>query len=258
MLAATNIHKSFGMGSSKGRTKNNDRNNERAAKGVLRGLDIAIKPGEITCVIGPSGCGKTTLLRALAMLDYPDRGTITFDDKSYHFPLPEKEIAPPWPQITAVFQSLFLWPHLTLRENVMLPARARNPQCETDIEDLIQLFDMAHFIDHFPNEASIGQRQRVALARALILNPRYILLDEITSALDVEQSAKILTKLVHLKERGIGIFLITHQLGFTRHAADQIIFLDDGKIAEQGGAEILKSPKTKRLQKFLSMAELAA
>lgn len=140
----------------------------------------------------------------------------------------------------------------------MLPARARNDQAEHDLKELIDLFEMGHFIDHFPNEASIGQRQRVALARALILNPDYILMDEITSALDVEQSAKILTKLTQLKERNIGMFLITHQLGFTRRAADQVLFFDGGQVAERGCTGILTNPKTDRLARFVEMAELAA
>jgi ABC-type polar amino acid transport system ATPase subunit len=97
----------------------------------------------------------------------------------------------------------------------------------------------------------------VALARSLTLNPRYILLDEITSALDVEQTARILTKLTHLKERNIGVFLITHAIGFAERAADQVIFMDDGKVTESGGSEILLNPQTERLQQFLSMVKMA-
>lgn len=140
----------------------------------------------------------------------------------------------------------------------MLPAKNQNPEAERDIAELIDLFEMGHFIDNYPNQASIGQRQRIALARALILNPRYILMDEITSALDVEQTARILTKLMHLKERGIGIFLITHALNFARKAADQIIFMDGGKIVESGDSESLKNPQTKRFQNFLSIKILGA
>jgi ABC-type polar amino acid transport system ATPase subunit len=117
---------------------------------------------------------------------------------------------------------------------------------------------MTEFINNFPNQSSVGQRQRVALARALILNPKYVLLDEITSALDVEQSARILTKLTHLKERDIGVFLITHHLGFARQAADQIVFMDGGRVVEQGTPAILDNPKTERLREFLSLAKMTA
>lgn len=231
MLSARNIHKSY---------------QDRV---ILNGVDVDIAPGQISCVIGPSGTGKTTLLRVLCQLEKEDAGEILVDG--------EKNAAP-WPKVTAVFQSLFLWPHLTLRENIMLPARNHNPQADKDIEGLIKLFEMNHFIDNYPNQSSIGQRQRVALARALILNPKYVLLDEITSALDVEQTARILTKLTHLKERGIGVFLITHHLGFAKRAADQIIFMSDGKVTEQGPPSILQTPTTERLKQFMSLAEIGA
>lgn len=240
MLKASGIHKSFGE------------------QHILKGVNVDITPGTITCMIGPSGCGKTTLLRALTMLDYPDSGHIEIDSEDYGFPLPRARRPAPWPRVTAVFQSLFLWPHLTLRENIMLPARNCNADAEKDIEGLITLFEMEHFIDNYPNQASVGQRQRVAVARALILNPRYLFLDEITSALDIEQSARILTKLEHLKERGIGVFMITHAMGFARRAADEVIFMEGGKIVEQGLPKILDKPKSERLLSFLSLADIAA
>lgn len=241
MLTASNIHKSFGD------------------KNVLSNVDLSIAPGTITCLIGPSGTGKTTLLRALALLDYPDRGEIRVDEAAHCFPLTEGAlIAPPWPKVTVVFQSLFLWPHLTLRENIMLPARNVNPAAEKDLQGLVHVFEMDHFINNYPNEASIGQRQRAALVRALILNPKYILMDEITAALDIEQTARILTKLTHLKERGIGVMLITHHIGFAKRAADQIVFMDGGRIVESGPPSMLDKPKSPRLKEFLSIAEMVS
>ncbi len=242
MLHATNIHKAFGENK------------------VLKGIDIEIKPGTITCLVGPSGTGKTTLLRALSVLDLPDQGTVTIDGESHSFPLKEGEvITPPYPQLTVVFQSLFLWPHLTLRENIMLPAgNIARDDIHADLDELITFFEMEHFIDNYPNQASLGQRQRVALARALMLNPKYILMDEITSSLDVEQIHKILTKLEMLKEKGIGIFLITHLLNFAKRAADNICFIDDGKIIESGPPSILQKPKTDRLKQFVSVVEAAS
>ncbi|MDD5586294.1 MAG: ATP-binding cassette domain-containing protein [Alphaproteobacteria bacterium] len=227
---------------------------------VIKNINLAIKPGDITVVIGPSGCGKTTLLRCIALLERPWEGEIRIDDAVYSYPWPEdKPFASPWPALTTVFQSLFLWPHLTLRENVLLPVRLHGIADGKDkLDELIDAFDMGAFIERFPNEASLGQKQRVALARALMLQPHYLLLDEITSALDVEQIAKILGHLKQLRGKDIGIFLITHLLGFARHAADQVVFMADGEIEESGSPDILKNPKTERLYQFLSVVAAAS
>jgi ABC-type polar amino acid transport system ATPase subunit len=241
MLIGQNIKKSFG-------------GNE-----VLRGVDITVKPGKITVLIGPSGGGKTTLLRSLALLDAPDSGTISIDDTSYKFPLHQgQRITPPWPRLTVVFQQLFLWPHLTLRQNIELPLRKRKMiEGNEHLEKLIEAFDMSHFINRYPNEASLGQRQRVALARALVLEPAYVLLDEITSSLDVEQVSVILSHLQALRDRGIGVLLITHLIGFARRAADQVVFLDDGEVVEDGRPELLDSASHERVQRFLSVIQSA-
>jgi polar amino acid transport system ATP-binding protein len=165
-----------------------------------------------------------------------------------------QKISPPWPRVTMVFQQLFLWPHLTLRENIRLPLERNNvSDSERRIEEYIRLFRMAHFIDRYPNEASLGQKQRVALARALALEPSYLLLDEITSALDVEQIGVILSHLQELRARGVGILIVTHLLGFARSAADKIVFLDEGKILQTGGSEVLDAPVNERVKLFLSM-----
>ncbi|MDX2027480.1 MAG: ATP-binding cassette domain-containing protein [Alphaproteobacteria bacterium] len=229
-------------------------------KPIFRDVDIAVAPGEITVLIGPSGTGKTTLLRCLALLEPAQSGEIRIDEDVFSYPWPQgKDFVPPWPKLTTVFQQLFLWPHMTLRENILLPVRRRGlANMDEELEALIDAFDMKDFINHYPNEASLGQRQRVALARALMLQPRYLLLDEITSALDVEQIAKILSYLKGLHGKNIGIFLITHLLGFARHAADRIFFMADGTIAESGSPDILRNPQTERLGQFLSVIAAAS
>lgn len=222
---------------------------------ILKGVDIKVEPGKITSLIGPSGSGKTTLLRVLSMLDLPDTGSIFLDSEKYNFPVQPNEIIPPWPRVSVVFQQLFLWPHLTLRQNILLPLKGvRDDQ---HISELIKILQMEEFIDRYPNQVSLGQRQRVALARALALNPEYLLLDEITSALDVEQVNIILNHLQALKDKGVGILIVTHLLNFAQRASDQIVFLDEGKVIETGGKEILEKPKHERIQKFLSIVKAA-
>lgn len=220
---------------------------------VLHDVSFSVEPGRMTAIIGPSGAGKSTILRILACLEAPDSGTIEIDGEEHHYPLADDVAMPrPWPKVTAVFQQLFLWPHMTLRENISLPLRLRKcSDATTRIETLIARFDMAEFVDRYPNEVSGGQRQRAAIARALALKPAYLLLDEITSALDVEQAASIIEHLDDLKDEGIGILMVTHYLGFLQRSAEHIVFMEDGTVAEAGGREILSSPHSKGLQRFL-------
>ncbi len=222
---------------------------------ILHGIDLEVEPGTITTVIGPSGSGKSTLLRGLALLDPPDEGDVHLDEQRIAFPrtepIPTREI---WPHLTVVFQQLFLWPHLTIRQNVALPLRSRQAEdpagrADTVIED----FGIATFADRFPNEVSVGQRQLGAIARALALRPRYLLLDEITSALDVEYVAMILDRLKKLRSDGVGILLVSHLIDFARRSADRIVFLDGGAVVESGPPGILDAPESERLERFLGL-----
>jgi len=227
---------------------------------VLQCVDIDVLPGKLTAVVGPSGSGKTTLLSALALIDAPDAGLIAVDETNYSFPMKKNgQFRAPWPEVSTVFQQLFLWPHLTLRRNITLPlcGDGMTSDC-SQVEELIDLFELRECIERYPNQASLGQRQRVALVRALALNPRYLLLDEITSALDVEQVSILLQHIADLKKRGIGILLVTHLIGFAKRAADKVVFIDSGEVLEAGDPDILEAPSTERLKRFLSIVESAS
>lgn len=227
---------------------------------ILRGVDVSVAPGQITAVIGPSGSGKSTLLRALSLLDPPDSGTVTIDETTYDFPLREGEpFTPPWPKLTVVFQQLFLWPHLTVRQNIALPVRnTGDPEQGRLVDELIELFQIGDFADRYPNEVSLGQRQRGAIARALALKPKYLLLDEITSALDIEYVAAMLNHLKRLRDQGTSILVITHYIGFARRSADRVMFVEKGQVLEEGSPEVLSTPKTDRLARFLSLVDAAS
>ena len=241
MLQALNISKSFN------------------GNKVLKEIDIHVEKGKITTIIGPSGCGKSALVRALSLLDPPTLGTIIIDDRQYVFPQKNNDNPSlPWPKLTVVFQELFLWPHMTLRQNITFPIRKQlNPDMKRYIDELIEQFEMSEFIDRYSNEVSSGERQRVALVRALVLRPDYIILDEITSALDVEQINSVLSCLQSLRKEDIGILLVTHLIGFARRVADHIVFIDGGRVLESGGKEVLDAPTNDRTRRFLSAIEAA-
>ena len=241
MLITKNITKKFGE------------------KIVLDDISLEIKPGTITAVIGPSGAGKTTLLRTLAMLEYADTGEIMIDENHYSFPVENIEYIKPWPNVTIVFQSLFIWPHLTLRENILLPL-GKNITAENlrHTHELIELFSMTQFVDRYPNEVSLGQKQRAAIVRALVLKPKYLLLDEITSSLDVEQIGIILSHLDTIKRQGVAIVMVTHLINFAKTVSDTVIFIDHGKILASGDKNILTNPSNERVKRFIQIVEQAS
>lgn len=228
---------------------------------ILDNISLEIKPGTITSIIGPSGSGKTTLLKVLSMLDLPESGEIILDGNSYKFPSIIENTFSPWPRVSVVFQQLFIWPHLTLRKNIELPLKLKGTlEVNRDyLEELYAMFKMKEFIDRFPNEVSLGQRQRVALVRALALKPEYLLLDEITSSLDVEQSEIILSHLVTIKNKGVGIVMVAHDINFAVSNADKVCFMENGKITKEGKPyEFLLESKNKRISDFISNASLGA
>ncbi len=200
MLQAKNISKSFGV------------------KRVFQNLNITVKQGEVTVLMGQNGSGKSTCLRSLALLEKIDSGQIMLDGTSVN-----ASDVNMYPKITVVFQQLFLWPHLTNRENITLAVQGTPYQKQLD--ELIEFLDLKEFIDQYPNQSSLGQKQRVAIARALILNPQYLLLDEITSALDDRQTEVIVEILKDLKKRKIGILLVTHHKVVAKQLADKLVYI---------------------------------
>lgn len=215
---------------------------------VLESVDLNIQPGTITSLIGPSGAGKTTLLNVLAFAAFPDKGEVVIDDVNFSFPIISETLPHPSSKVAMVFQQLFLWPHLTLRENITLS----NKMNGEEIDELISAFGMQGFIDRYPNQTSLGQRQRAALARAIALKPRYLLLDEVTSALDIEQIEAIVKYLEKLKSNGTAVVAVTHLLHFARRISDQIVFMDKGKIVEVGNKDVISNPKEARTKEFLA------
>ena len=221
---------------------------------ILKDVSLSLESGEIVSVIGPSGAGKTTFLRAISLIDFPNSGSLKIDDENYQFPITQTEsVRLPYPNLTVVFQQLFIWPHLTIRQNLTLPLKGNVDK--KHFEEMVGLFQMSPFLDRYPNEVSIGQRQRAALVRALLLKPNYLLLDEVTSALDIEQSHIILSHLKQIAERGVGIVFVSHALHLASKISNKVIFLEDGKIVEEGTGEILMNPKTERLKRFINISK---
>jgi ABC-type polar amino acid transport system ATPase subunit len=208
------------------------------SKALFADVSICVNPGEITVLTGPSGGGKTTLLRCLSLLDSPDKGVVQLDDRVFDFnERKQHEVGIPYPYLTIVFQQLFLWPHLTNRENILLPLGACGDAEQEHLRRLVAKFEMANFIDNYPNQSSLGQKQRVALARALVLKPKYILFDEVTSALDTHRAELVMDELSDLRESGVAILLITHDTAAGKKVGNTFYNLENGslQLVSQGG-----------------------
>src|SRR3954462_11651390 len=246
-VAVHGVHKSFG------------------AVEVLHGIDLTVEPGTVTVVLGPSGSGKSTLLRSINHLEKVDRGFVALDgelvgyrrkgDKLHE--LQEKELLRQRTRFGFVFQSFNLFPHLTALENVVeAPVSAqgrRRSEVEAEARELLARVGLGDRADAYPRQLSGGQQQRVAIARALAMRPAVLLFDEPTSALDPELVGEVLSVIEDLASSGTTMIVVTHEIGSARRVADQVVFMDDGRVVEQGPPEqVLDAPQHDRTRAFLA------
>ncbi|MEP1200447.1 amino acid ABC transporter ATP-binding protein [Tateyamaria sp.] len=219
---------------------------------VLHGIDLAVNPGEMVCLIGASGSGKSTLLRCMNGLEPVDDGEVRLD--GVDIAEPGFDLAPIRQKIGIVFQSFNLFPHMTAYDNVALaPRRVLAEDARTRIEALFERFGLAAHMGKYPDQLSGGQQQRVAVIRALAMRPQTMLFDEITSALDPELVGEVLDVLRSLRDDGMTMVLATHEMGFARELADRICFMDKGVIAEEGAPDLIFStPQRERTKQFLA------
>ncbi|WP_404333137.1 ectoine/hydroxyectoine ABC transporter ATP-binding protein EhuA [Mesobacillus maritimus] len=233
---------------------------------VLKGLDLDIQPGEKVALIGPSGSGKTTIIRMLMTLEKPTSGVITIGGEPlWHkkvgeklVPADEKHLRRLRSDIGMVFQHFNLFPHMTILRNVTeAPIHVLGLSKEEATEravDMLNKVGLGDKLEAYPEQLSGGQKQRVAIARAVVMRPKVMLFDEVTSALDPELVGEVLEVIKDLaEETDMAMILVTHEMDFARDVADRVVFLHNGQIEEQGKpSEILENPKSERLQAFLS------
>jgi len=222
---------------------------------ALQGVSITVKRGEVLVIIGPSGSGKSTLLRCINMLEHPDSGNIIVDGNSMMHR--ETNINLVRAEVGIVFQQFNLFPHLTVLENVMLAQRIvrkrKREEARQIAEQQLKYVGIPEKAEAFPHELSGGQQQRVAIARSLAMNPKIMLFDEPTSALDPEMIKEVLDVMVALAKAGMTMVVVSHEMGFVRAAAHRIVFMDQGRIIEEGTPEaFFKNPREERTRAFLS------
>ena len=220
---------------------------------VLDGVDLSVAEGEVVAIIGRSGSGKSTLLRCINGLETIDGGHITADGVKVQ-PSTLRAVRR---SVGMIFQSFNLFPHLSALENVALPQmvinRTPREEARANAARLLERVQLSARADAYPSRLSGGQQQRVAIARALALEPRVLLCDEITSALDPEMVGEVLDVVAELARGGMTMMLVTHEMGFARQAAHRIVFMHEGRILEQGTpAALLDRPQTAPLQQFVS------
>ncbi|QCW51547.2 amino acid ABC transporter ATP-binding protein [Nocardioides dongxiaopingii] len=221
---------------------------------VLQDINLSVREREVVVVIGPSGSGKSTLCRTINRLETIDSGSITLDGQL--LPQEGKALANLRAEVGMVFQSFNLFAHKSILENVTLgPIKVRGQgkaEAETRARELLDRVGVGHQADKYPAQLSGGQQQRVAIARALAMNPKVMLFDEPTSALDPEMIKEVLDVMVDLAEGGMTMIVVTHEMGFARTAADRVIFMADGAIAEENDPEsFFTNPQSDRAKDFL-------
>jgi polar amino acid transport system ATP-binding protein len=233
---------------------------------VLRSISLSVDAGEVVVVIGPSGSGKTTLLRCINMLEDYEQGTVAIDGEPIGYRLEsttgqrrrmsEREIAAAREHVGMVFQSFNLFPHMTVLHNITAaPMRVKGvsrARAEERAQELLAMVGLSDKVMEYPARLSGGQQQRVAIARALAMDPKIMLFDEVTSALDPELVGEVLAAMQELARAGMTMVVVTHEMSFARDIADRIIFMDGGVIVEQGKPDqLLFSPATDRVRAFL-------
>ncbi len=222
---------------------------------ALDGVDIDIKRGEVVVVIGPSGSGKSTLLRSLNLLETPTAGEVIFDgvdinSKKVNINLHRQKMG-------MVFQHFNLFPHMTILKNMTIAPMRLKKMTKADAEakamELLERVGLADRAKAYPSQLSGGQKQRVAIVRALCMDPDVMLFDEPTSALDPEMVGEVLDVMKHLAKEGMTMVVVTHEMGFAREVGSRVVFMDGGKLIEQGTPdEIFTNPQSPRLQDFLA------
>lgn len=221
---------------------------------VLDSLSAKLDSGKIIALVGRNGAGKSTLLRCIAMIDKADSGIIETAFNRFEFPLdPEYIIKDYWPSVTMVFQQFHLWPHLTVEQNLLLPLTNRFPKSYKEkLLSTTSRFYLSDLLYKKAEDLSVGQKQTVAIARAISLEPKILLLDEITSALDIINANKIYSILREEKEKGVTILLVTHSINYAIKTADEYMVLDQGKILEHNSISQIINPKSAFLKECLT------
>ncbi|MCS7464675.1 amino acid ABC transporter ATP-binding protein [Paenibacillus doosanensis] len=236
MIKVTDLHKAFG------------------SNNVLNGIDLEIGQGEVVVVIGPSGSGKSTFLRCLNLLEQPTGGDVVFEGISLL--KGKSDINALRQKMGMVFQQFNLFPHMTVLENITLAPRKLKKLSVGDADriarELLRRIGLLDKADRYPGQLSGGQKQRIAIARALAMSPDVLLFDEPTSALDPEMVGEVLDVMKQLASEGMTMVVVTHEMGFAREVGSRLVFMDGGKVVEQGKpAEVFAHPQHPRTKEFL-------